>query len=122
MLWLLAILGLGGAYYTLLAQIAVLRKREAALLDALLKKSGYGKISESPEPPVHKVEHAYNNYAQVADVELRNLLVEDEIAEEVELAMENRPFTSEIDEQAAIRKFTAEAAARYRAANQVNGS
>jgi hypothetical protein len=58
----------------------------------------------------------------VADPDLREMMIQDEIAEDVEIAMENRPFTSPEDERQAIAKFIKDATERRRAMNVVNGT
>jgi hypothetical protein len=120
MVWVFLLLG-GGFIVYLVGENRRLQKRELALLDALMKKSGYRSIEPVNEEP-HKVELQMGPYASVADPDLREMMILDEIAEDVEIAMENRPFTSHEDENQAIIKFTQEATERRRAMNIVHGS
>jgi hypothetical protein len=120
MVWAFLLLVVGGYLY-LYTEIRRLQQREMVLLDALMKKSGYRSIEPVNEEP-HKVELQMGPYASVADPDLREMMILDEIAEDVEIAMENRPFTSHEDEQQAITKFAKEATERRRAMNIVHGS
>lgn len=105
---MLALLACGFLVAYLVYENLKLKQRETALLDALLKRSGYKSIQ--PTPPVEQ--KAPEITKPFMDPHLRQLLIADEIMEDVELAMSNRPYGSEEDEAQAIAKFTAEAVAR----------